>query len=715
MTDVIGYLDRWSLRAGEAFALFAHSDVPRELRADIVSLTRASDAYCTAPRVTGTPYTTLEAGPQRTLIGSYARLPLPDRFPAGHGTLSLLVKPTTTIAGVIAAFTDGHRCSVRLQWTGMSTVRLIDEHGTVRCEAPLALGAWSLLTLVLEPHAATMHVHSHRHRSACSSTAASVGAVAVTVATAIWLAAAPDATGAAVNHFDGLIEAPALHAAALASETTAALRAAPATLVAHADTIAAWDFADGTAGDRLLDRGPLALHGRAYQGPTRLVPGAYWRAGVLDPAREPQGFAAIHFHRDDLRDAGWHPSAHIALPASLPSGVYGLRLRGDDADAIDVIPFWVRAATTCAPRPFAYLAPTYTYLAYGNAPSAMLGPIYWGGDHPSEHQRERHREFGPSLYSRHPDHSGVSLVSRHRPVLTIRPGVRPWGFEADRLLTDWLDRQSYAFDVLTDEDLDADGPAALAAHRVIVTGNHPEYWTARMLDALEAWLHDGGRLLYIGGNGLYWRISSLRELPGVIECRRAEGGTRPWIAEPGCAHHQLDGEPGGLWRRLGRAPQQLVGVGFAGQGFECSAPYRIRDDARHSWGAFALRDVAGELIGTIGRFGGAAAGQEIDRHDVRLGSSRDAVVLASSQGLHDAATLRTLEELLSHEPYAPDPKVRADLTLTPVDGGGVVFATGSMAWVGALDDPSVTQVMRNVIDRFLDPAAIATTGEAPTA
>ena len=684
--------------------------VPRDLRADIVPLTRFSDAYLDMPAMAGTPATRLGARPQHTAIGSYALLPLPPQFPAQRGSLSLLVRPTTMLAGVIAALADGHRCGLRLRWTGTSTVQLLDGRGAALCEAPLALGAWSVLTVVLEAHAVTLHVHSHRRRPATTVTATGPGVGTLTGVTTLWLAAAPDHTGVPSDHFDGLIEAPTLHDVVLTPEATHALREAPARVATHPATRAAWDFSVGSASDDLLDRGPSALHGRAYQGPTRLVPGAYWTAGVLDPQRDRHGFGAIHFHRDDLRDAAWQPSARIALPAQLRSGVYGLRLTHAESGASDVIPFWVRAATPREARPLAFLAPTYTYLAYGNAPSAMLGPAYWGGDHPAEHLRKTHREFGPSLYSRHPDHTGVSLVSRHRPILTIRPGVRPWGFEADRLLTGWLDRSGYSFDVLTDEDVDAEGLTALAPHATIITGNHPEYWSARMLDALGEWLHDGGRLLYTGGNGFYWRISSLATLPGVIECRRAEGGTRPWIAEPGCAHHQLDGEPGGLWRRLGRAPQQLVGVGFAGQGFERSAPYRIRDEARESWAGFALRNVPDALIGTTGKFGGAAAGQEIDRHDLRLGSSPHAVVLASSQGLHDAETLRTLEELLSHEPFAPDPKVRADLTLTPVHGGGAVFATGSMAWVGALDDPGIAQVMRNVLDRFLQPAPITPDG-----
>ena len=72
----------------------------------------------------------------------------------------------------------------------------------------------------------------------------------------------------------------------------------------------------------------------------------------------------------------------------------------------------------------------------------------------------------------------------------------------------------------------------------------------------------------------------------MIELRRAEGGIRAWAAEPGEYYHQLDGSMGGLWRRNGRPPQMLCGVGFSGQGkFEGTHYRRLpgADDPRVAW------------------------------------------------------------------------------------------------------------------------------------
>ena len=56
--------------------------------------------------------------------------------------------------------------------------------------------------------------------------------------------------------------------------------------------------------------------------------------------------------------------------------------------------------------------------------------------------------------------------------------------------------------------------------------------------------------------------SPLIEVVGYTgEPRRAEDGTRAWMAEPGEYYQAFDGEYGGLWRRNGRPPQQIAGVG----------------------------------------------------------------------------------------------------------------------------------------------------------
>ena len=97
--------------------------------------------------------------------------------------------------------------------------------------------------------------------------------------------------------------------------------------------------------------------------------------------------------------------------------------------------------------------------------------------------------------------------------------------------------------------------------------------------ALEAYLRQGGRFMYMGGNGFYWKIALDPARSGQIEIRRGEGGIRAWAAEPGEYYNQFDAQYGGLWRRNARPPQKLVGVGFTAQGNFVGSHYRIHPAA----------------------------------------------------------------------------------------------------------------------------------------
>jgi len=501
------------------------------------------------------------------------------------------------------------------------------------------------------------------------------------------------------DHFNGKLEAPRL-----ASAT--------------GESIAAWSFSLDMSGDVMIDSGPNALHGRLVNLPTRAVTGANWRAEGVHWRDAPWTYDAAHFHEDDLYDAGWLPSFTWTVPDDFQSGVYAVRLRLGDAE--DRVPVFVRPKPGQATAPVAVLLPTATYMAYSNDhqafdkphPERSIGrPIVL---QPADLLLHRHRELGLSLYDRHADGSGVCHSSRLRPTLTQRPKYRRWDgadgvglrwFGLDLLLIGWLEQLGQAYDVVTDEDLDRDGEALLAPYRVVLTGNQPEYVSTRMLDALQGYVGTGGRLMYLGGNGFYWRIAFHPTRPGVIELRRGHDGAGPWLSEPGEAHHAFTGEPGGTWRTLGRPPQALVGVGFVVEGFTRSGPYErvpLREARRWS---FVFAGIEGRRIGAQGLSGGGAAGIEMDRTDPELGTPSDAIVLARAQlpSIHYQGCI--LEELAGN-----GLPLCGEMVIFARPGAGGVFATGSIAWIGALpcDDfcNDVATVTANVLRRFLDSAPL---------
>jgi hypothetical protein len=84
---------------------------------------------------------------------------------------------------------------------------------------------------------------------------------------------------------------------------------------------------------------------------------------------------------------------------------------------------------------------------------------------------------------------------------------------------------------------------------------------------------------------------------------------------------------------------------------------------------------------------GGAAGDEIDRLDLQLGSPAHALLLATSAGRHTDYYQVTNEDVLITVPGqggTESPKVRADMVFFETSNGGAVFSVGSINWLGCL-------------------------------
>ncbi len=472
------------------------------------------------------------------------------------------------------------------------------------------------------------------------------------------------------------------------------------TITVDGALVGRWDFSVGIETSTIHDTSGHGRDGSLKQTPTRAVKGSRWDSSTQRWTDAPEQYAAIHFHEDDLTDCEWETDVAWTVP-DLPSGLYALKLSAGDSE--DYLPFVVTV-----PRPqrnrVAFLAATATYLAYAN--EAMSG-FSKGAREPNAAYLRDHPEVGHSLYAYHADRSGVHFSSRLRPVLNLKPKTLTWSFNADTNITAWLEQTGIPFDVISDEDLHIDGTDALTGYDVVITGTHPEYYSTAMLDAVANWQADGGRLMYLGGNGFYWRIAYDPENPAIIEVRRAEGGTRAWMAEPGEYHHAFTGEYGGMWRRLGRPPNKTVGIGFAAQGFDGGTYYRRQAGADDPRAAFIFEGATeGDTFGNYGTQAGGSAGEEIDRWDAALGSPQHALILASSEN-HRPGMLRVIEEIHMTEVPHGDAEIRADMVFFETPGGGAVFSTGSISYAGALSideyQNDIQTITRNVLDRFLDP------------
>ncbi len=241
---------------------------------------------------------------------------------------------------------------------------------------------------------------------------------------------------------------------------------------------------------------------------------------------------------------------------------------------------------------------------------------------------------------------------------------------AEWRLHGWLEREGFPFDLYAENQLD-DGTLDPSAYRVLVLAVHPEYWTRRMYDRVKRWVFaDGGRLMYLGGNGLNCEVElrpdgSMAALNGRIRSLWPDG-------------------MGGADSRFGmrhESEANLLGVVFTPSGAMTGAPYRVTDGNHWAFDRTGLKtgDTFGERC-LHRRCPGGASGHETDKRS----NSTPANAHLLAKGLN------------------PDGG-GAEMVAFDTPGGGAVFSVGSINYVASLPvDEPVSRITENVLRRFLE-------------
>jgi N,N-dimethylformamidase len=373
---------------------------------------------------------------------------------------------------------------------------------------------------------------------------------------------------------------------------------------------------------------------------------------------------------------GWHDSGTIRAPERS-----GLHFFHGETESGRTFSFpWVVAPA--APRTqIAVLASTNTWNAYNNfggrsnyVSSTHLPP------RPTVVARtdlDRYRAGTPAEHSA-PDADYLPLsFERPEPLNQVGRGERPEdpirGRQPSHLaaaewrLLAWLEREGYAHDLYAEAQLH-DGVLDLDRYRVLILSTHPEYWSRTMFARVRAWVHErGGRLLYLGGNGLDCEVEFL------------DPATLRFLTQ--------DEDPNGpaenRMHRTYEPTSSLLGVVYTEAGAMMSAPYRVLAEDHWVFAGTGLRD--GDLFGCESlqeRCPGGASGHETDK---RAASTPPGTRLLA-KGLN------------------PDDG-GAELVYYETDRGGRVFSAGSITWpASVLVDRGVSRITANVIDRFLERA-----------
>ena len=241
---------------------------------------------------------------------------------------------------------------------------------------------------------------------------------------------------------------------------------------------------------------------------------------------------------------------------------------------------------------------------------------------------------------------------------------------AEWRLFGWLEREGFSYDLYAETQFHF-GQLNLDDYKLLIISAHPEYWSQEMYFRLKEWVFErGGKLMYLGGNGLNCAVEFLDE--STISVRNSsEGGSSSDMAKIG-KESRFD--------VYYESEASLLGVRCTEEGIMTGAPYRAIDSSHWVFDGTGLAD--GDIFGEAClhmRCPGGASGHETDKMSP---SSPEGTVLLA-RGLN------------------PD-EGGAEIVYHKTDSAGAVFSVGSISYPCSLPvDENISTITRNVIEQFL--------------
>jgi hypothetical protein len=380
-----------------------------------------------------------------------------------------------------------------------------------------------------------------------------------------------------------------------------------------------------------------------------------------------------HSSQTGLTQCDWRPTLSFSIPSALPSGAYVVKLLASDGARRDCI-FVLRASR---PAPLLVELPTASWEAYNE----------WGGDslYPGG---ERVAATGST--------QGVA-VSYDRPY-DSQTGAGQF-FIREVAMVRFLERYGYPVSYTTIDSLDRD-PAQVLRARALIDVGHSEYWSRSAAQGLARARKHGVSLIFVSSDTMAWRVRFRRAGAHSSEAGQPD---HVIVAYKQAVARDPDRKlPSGLFPGGGAA---IVGSAYdgcitprlpaAGPPRYRYYPWRPSPALKPAW-LFAHSGVhASTTISGI-------VGYELDE--------RSPAAPASVRVVGEAASVSCLP---AHEPSAAY-AASSQSTLYFTRAGGLVFATGSLGWVYALEpvpqaspdvprapDGRVVAITRNLLARVL--------------
>ncbi len=273
----------------------------------------------------------------------------------------------------------------------------------------------------------------------------------------------------------------------------------------------------------------------------------------------------------------------------------------------------------------------------------------------------------PEIFNHVPQNTEVTDPIRGRQSCHLAP--------AEWRLLGWLERERFDYDFYSDYQLH-EGQLDLDAYKILIVSTHPEYWSRDAYLRVKKWVFErGGKLMYLGGNGIDCEIEFLEDT--AMRCKT-------WLPNPTGALAVVDPDDGKKYESRfhfkGESSAELLGIIFSESGIATASPYRVVHSDHWIFYGTILKD--GDLFGTKSlqeRCPGGASGLETDKRTTS--TPKNAVLLARGTNADGGGA-----EIIYHE----------------TESGGAVFSIGSITWTACvLVDEHISKITRNVIEHFL--------------
>jgi hypothetical protein len=386
---------------------------------------------------------------------------------------------------------------------------------------------------------------------------------------------------------------------------------------------------------------------------------------------------ALEHRASGLVECDWQESYTSIVPP-WTSGVYLAKLTASESGKQSYIIFVVRDDKRKSD--FLFQLSVTTYQAYNN----------WGHKSLYRWNSRRIQAYLVSFnrpYAKSPNPDAAYGVGAGEFLTNFQPSHRVSSAGWDYNLVRWLEREGYDVSYATNIDTHSN-PKLLWNHRAFLSVGHDEYWSAAMRRNVEKARDKGVSLAFLGANICYWQIR-IDISPFSKEPYRTIVAYKEYAAlDP-----YRDRRRTTLWRNppVNLPEDSSIGVMYAA--FEVDADIVI--DNPPDWMVANTNLRSGSILPGL-------LGYEVDRmygnapaNTVRVAHSpyTDGRV---RQGLHNSHSDFPIEDRIGY-----------------AESGAIVFATGSMQWIWALDDYNAPvlrksrlnhdaqQLTRNVLARMI--------------